>query len=339
MLSILLNKVLNGSDLTETEISEALERIMDKSRGDILPAAFLTALRMKGETLPELIGSARFLRSRALNMECPNKGLLDTCGTGGDGSSSFNISTTAAFVAAGAGVRVAKHGNSGISSRCGSADLLSELGYSLDTPVQNSERCLELHGIAFLFARKMHPVLASAAGLRKELGFRTIFNMLGPLCNPAGAEYQVTGVYDGALTELFAAALRELGTKRAMIVHGNDGLDEISVSDSTRISELRDGQIHTYEFFPELYLGRTFPPEEIRGGDARENARITLSVLEGRERGACRASVVLNAAAAIRTAGIEEEMPLAIAKAEESIDSGAAREKLELLIRESRRHV
>ena len=339
MLSLLLNKVLNGSDLTEREISEALGRIMDKSRGEILPAAFLTALRMKGETLPELIGAARFLRFHARSLECPNRELLDTCGTGGDDSSSFNISTTAAFVASGAGVRVAKHGNSGISSRCGSADLLAALGYPLDAPPQTAERCLELHGIAFLFARNMHPVLASAAGLRKELGFRTIFNMLGPLCNPAGAEYQVTGVYDGALTELFAAALRELGTKRAMIVHGNDGLDEISVSDTTRISELNHGRIRTYEFFPELYLGRTFPPEEIRGGDARENARITLSVLEGKDRGARRAVTLLNAAAAIRTAGIEEDMTRAIARAEESVDSGAAREKLELLIREARKDV
>ncbi len=336
MLTAYLNKLLARRDLTSGETEKALALLSGGKVSCTQAGAFLAALRMKGESLDELVGGARMLRRRAAFIDCGGADVVDVVGTGGDGGISFNISTTSAFVAAGAGVSVAKHGNRAVSGKCGAADVLAELGFNLDADPAVMESCIQNHGIGFLFAQKMHPVLGSVAVLRKELGIRTIFNMLGPLCNPAGAQGIVLGVYDAKLTELFAAALRELGAKRALVVHGHDGLDEISCCEPTRVSELRDGAITSYELYPEMLLPASFEPAEIAGGDAKHNAKITMDVLTGADQGAPRAVVLLNAGAAIYVAGKCADLREGVRLAAESIDSGRALEKLGILIRESR---
>ncbi|MBO4648180.1 MAG: anthranilate phosphoribosyltransferase, partial [Lentisphaeria bacterium] len=250
--------------------------------------------------------------------------------------STFNISTTCAFVAAGAGVGVAKHGNRSVSSQCGSADVLAELGYNLDASPETVEDSIMDNGIGFLFAAKLHPVMGTVAPYRRELGIRTIFNQLGPLINPANANAQLLGVYDAKLTEIFARVLRDLNVRRAMVVHGHDGMDEITICAPTRVSELKDGDIHTFDLRPELYLGKLYDASEIPGGDAKENARILRGILEGKEQGAARAITLLNSGAAILVGGKAEDLRDGIRQAERSIDSGAALEKLEALIRSSK---
>ena len=333
----LLQKVLAKKDLSERE----MERLMlDFVSGEVPHSrlgAMLAALRMKGESLSELVGAARMLRRRASYIDCGTRNPVDVVGTGGDGGISFNISTTSSFVAAGAGVTVAKHGNRAVSGKCGAADVLAELGFNLQTEPEKMEHAIKSHGIGFLFAPRMHPVLGAVSVLRRELGVRTIFNMLGPLCNPAVATGIVLGVYDTGLTELFAEALRALGTKRAMVVCAHDGLDEISCGAPTRVAELKDGMIKSYDLYPELLLETTYPLSAIGGGDAKVNAGILLAVLEGRDRGAARAVVLLNAVAVIYVAGLAADLPAGIAAAAESIDSGRAREKLRILIEESNR--
>lgn len=332
MLTKYLNKVLARRDLTPAEMEEAFRVITGGEVAHSQIGAFLAALRMKGESCAELVGAARMLRRAAAFIDCGGREVVDVVGTGGDGSDSFNISTASAFVAAGAGVTVAKHGNRAASSRCGSADVLNALGCNLDAPPSVIEYAISEHGIGFLYAQKLHPVLANVAVIRRELRIRTIFNMLGPLCNPAGARSIVLGVYAPEMTELFAGALLELGVRRAMVVHGLDGIDEISCAAPTRVSELRDGAIRTRELQPEMLLERTYDAKELKGGDPQRNAEILLSVLDGSDQGAPRAAVQLNAGATVYVAGGAETLEEGIRKAAGSIDSGAALGKLKTLV-------
>jgi len=282
----------------------------------------------------EVTGAARIMRQKATRIDARSSVVVDTCGTGGDGRNTFNISTTAAFVVAAAGLTVAKHGNRAVSSGCGSADVLETLGVKIDAAPEIVEECLQQIGIGFLFAPRLHGAMKYAIGPRREIGIRTIFNMLGPLTNPAGATAQLIGVYDPKLTEMFAGVLKNLGTKRAFIVHGADGLDEATVTAETRVSELNDGLITTYNIDPVDLFGENFAAADLLGGDAEANARITTEILSG-ESGARRGIVVLNAALAIVAGGKAEGIREGIAVAEACIDSGAARKKLQALIEKS----
>ena len=337
MLKRFLEKLLDRRDLSSDETAELIGHLVSGAGSSCYQAgAVLAALRMKGESVSELVGGARLLRRHAHFIDCGGRDAVDIVGTGGDGGISFNISTTSALVAAGAGVCVAKHGNGAVSGKCGSADVLAELGFQLDAKPGAMEHCIQEHGIGFLFARKLHPVLGQVAVMRRELGIRTIFNLLGPLANPAGVRRMVAGVYDAGLTELYAEALRELGVEHALVVHGGDGLDEISCCAATRVAELADGEIRCYELYPELLLGTVYDPSEIAGGDRAVNAAILRAILERRETGAPRAAVLLNAGAACYVGGACDSLKEGIALAAESIDSGRALEKLELLIEASR---
>jgi len=298
-------------------------------------AAFMTSLRMKGETVEEVTGAARVMRHKATRIDARASIVVDTCGTGGDGSNTFNISTTTAFVVAAAGLTVAKHGNRAVSSGCGSADVLEALGVKIDADPEIVEECLQEIGIGFLFAPRFHGAMKYAIGPRREIGIRTIFNMLGPLTNPAGATAQLIGVYDPKLTEMFAGVLKNLGTKRAFIVHGADGLDEATVAGETRVSELKEGLITTYNIDPLELFGGTYPASDLRGGDAEANARIATGVLSGTLQGACRQIVLLNAALAIVAGGKAATIREGIATAGTCIDSGAALKKLQALIERS----
>lgn len=325
-----IDKVANKIDLSEKEMLRVMEAIMD---GRVTPAqiaAFITALRMKGETVDEITGAARCMRSRALPIRLPTgRALVDTCGTGGDRSSTFNISTTAAFVAAAAGARVAKHGNRSVSSLCGSADVLEKLGISVDLAPDDVGRCIEETGIGFLFAPVFHGSMKHAAAPRREVGIRTIFNILGPLTNPARAGYQLMGVYDGQLCEILANVLLKLGSKRAMVVHGLDGLDEITVTAKTQVSEVRGGRIENYLLDPRESGIDIYPAGELRGGNAEENARITHGILAGDIHGAKRAVVLINAAAALSTSGLAGTIKDGVEMAVDAIDSGKALQKLD----------
>lgn len=331
-----LHSVLAGRDLSAGEMEQVITRMTRNEIPHAQLGAFLAALRMKGESAAELLGAARVLRRHAIGIDSGRREVVDIVGTGGDGGVSFNISTTASLVASGAGVAVAKHGNRAVSGKCGAADVLAELGFNLDAPPAAMELAIQEHGIGFLFAPRMHPVLSSVAVLRRELKIRTVFNLLGPLCNPAGASAMVVGVYESGLVELFAEVLRQLGVKRAMVVHGRDGLDEISCAASTRVAELRDGEIRNYELFPELVLGERYPLSGIAGGDAKCNAAMLLRVVRGEERGAARAIVAVNAGAAIYVAGLADSPADGVRLAEDSIDGGAAAKKLNQLIEASR---
>ncbi|MFA4945865.1 MAG: anthranilate phosphoribosyltransferase [Lentisphaeria bacterium] len=329
----ILTKLLNREDLGREEMTAVMTDLMEGRATPAQTAAFLVAMRMKGETVAELAAAAQVMRRHAVFIHTGGAGaVVDTCGTGGDGLSTFNISTAAAFVAAGAGVCVAKHGNRAVSSRCGSADVLAELGLNLEAPAAAIEQCIQEHGIGFLFAQKMHPAMKHVAPIRKELGVRTIFNMLGPLANPAGATGQVLGVFKAELTETFARVLRDLGTRRALVVHGLDGLDEITITDRTRVCELRNGELRTYELDAALIFGDYCNPAELAGGDAATNARILRAVLDGSEQGAPRQVTLLNAAAAIVVGEKADRIEDALRLAEQSIASGAALGKLQTLI-------
>ena len=334
MLKELLGTVVSGQDLDSARIGAAMDAIMDGQATHAQIAALLTALRMKGETVAEVSGAAATMRRHATGIDAGARTVIDTCGTGGDGANTFNISTTAAFVAAGAGLCVAKHGNRAVSSRCGSADVLMALGVNIDVDPLVMEQCLQEHGIGFLYAPRMHPAMKHVMPARRELGFRTIFNMLGPLTNPAGATGQVLGVFAPELTEMFAQALRELGSRRALVVHGHDGLDEITCTGGTRVSELRDGIVRTYEIDAEQLIGTTYDPEQLHGGDPTENAAITREVLGGAA-GARRDVVLLNAAAAMVVGEKADSLTDGLELARESIDSGAAAATLQTLIEET----
>jgi len=326
-----LQKIIGRKNLSESEMSEMIEEVFSGKLSNAQIGAFMAALATKGETFEELAGAARAMRRRATRIQAPGSAVVDTCGTGGDGGGTFNISTTTAFVVAGSGVTVAKHGNRSVSSRCGSADLVEALGVNITVDPAVVEEAVAEIGIGFLFAPLYHGAMKHAAAARKEVGIRSIFNMLGPLTNPAGANCQLLGVYAPQLTEMFAEALRLLGTRRALVVHGHDGLDEISVCAPTRVTELKDGLIRTYDIDPERFLGLRAAPAEVAGGDPARNAAITRGVLAG-DKGACRDVVVLNAAAALMAAGKTDTIEAGMRLAAESIDSGSARRKLDELV-------
>jgi anthranilate phosphoribosyltransferase len=331
-----IRRLVDGGDLTREESREMFGMLMDGQASDAQKAALLVALRMKGETVDEITGAAVAMRERVTPLGVDAAGLVDTCGTGGDGRGSFNVSTVSAIVAAGAGARVAKHGNRAVSSSCGSADVLRALGVEIDLGARQMVEVLERAGIAFLFAPKLHPAMAAVTSVRRELGLRTIFNILGPLTNPAFARRQVLGVFAPHLVETMARVLAGLGTEHALVVHGDDGMDEISVSGPTRSFEIRDGSLEPREITPEALGLRRFDPAELHGGDEATNARIAREVLEGRN-GARRAIVLANAGAAIYVSGIESTLRDGVEAARDSIDSGRAMETLELLVSETHR--
>lgn len=326
-----LYAIIRGHDLSQSDMSEVMNAILSGETTAAQIGAFMASLAAKGETFEELAGAAQAMRRKALRIQVSASDVVDTCGTGGDGTNTFNISTTTAFVVAGCGVTVAKHGNRSVSSKCGSADLLEYLGVRMDTDPEIVEEAIAEIGIGFLFAPLYHSAMRHAAGPRKEIGLRSIFNMLGPLTNPAGANCQLLGVYEPELTEMFAEALKLLGSKSAFIVHGHDGLDEISVCAPTRVSELREGRISTYDLAPEQFFGALADPGDLQGGDAEHNAGITNRILAG-EKGPRRNVVILNAAVALTAAGKAEDIPAGIKAAGEAIDNGAAKAKLEQLV-------
>ena len=325
--------LVDGRDLTEAEAAACMEQIMS---GEATPAqfgAFVTALRLKGETVDEITGMARVMRDRALTVSVDGP-LLDTCGTGGDAKGTFNVSTAAAFVAAGAGARVAKHGNRAMSSACGSADVLEALGVKIDLPPDGVAACIERSGIGFMFAQTFHPAMKFAAPLRREIGVRTVFNILGPLTNPAGAESQVLGVADAALAEKLVQVLARLGTKHALVVSGEEGLDEVSPADVTQVFELKDGRVTNTKLNP-VELGLPLHSlDAVQGGSPDENAKALRGVLAG-EQGPLRDFTLLNAAPALVAAGLASDIRPGLALAAETIDSGAALKKLVALIKVS----
>jgi len=334
MIQGALGKIIEQQDLTREEASLLMNQIM---RGEATAAqvgSLCTALRMKGESIEELAGFAKVLREHAIPIKPEiHSTLVDTCGTGGDGASTFNISTTSAFVVAGAGVPVVKHGNRGVSSRCGSADVLEALGVKVDINPDIACRTLSRYGITFLYAPYYHPAMRHVMGVRRELGFRTIFNLLGPLANPAGATAQLMGVYHPSLTEKMSHVLNLLGTERAMVVHG-EGLDEITTHGMTRVSELASGATKTYTIHSEDFGIKQASLHDLRGGDADLNARILMEVLSG-TKGAARDIVLLNAGAAIYLGGKARGIADGVILAEESIDSGRALRALEGLVNET----
>ncbi len=336
MIKEAISSVIDGKDLDEQAAERVMSTIMDGEATPAQIACFITALRLKGEHVSEITGCARAMRSRvkkvkAPEVKAPEAGVVDTCGTGGDGSNTFNISTVAALVAAGMGLVVAKHGNRSVSSRCGSADLLRELGVNIEAAVECVERCLAEAGIGFLYAPLLHPAMKYAIGPRREIGIRTVFNILGPLTNPAGAKMQLLGVYDGALAGVLAEVLGRLGSTRAMVVHGEDGLDEITLTGPTLVAELKAGAVSTYSIAPADLGLECVDAGDLKGGDEKENARIARSVLSG-EPGPARDTVLANAAAVAVVGGKAADLRQGVAAARESIDSGAAREKLERLV-------
>jgi anthranilate phosphoribosyltransferase len=324
-------KAVEGHHLSETEAAAVMEEMMEGQASPALVASLLTALRMKGETPEEVCGFARTMRDKSVRVTPRRSDVVDTCGTGGGGVHTFNISTTAAFVVAGAGLGVAKHGNRAITSECGSADVLEALGVCVTCSPEGVAACIDEAGIGFMFAPAHHPAMKHVGPVRRELGFRTVFNLLGPLTNPAAAAAQVIGVFQADLTELLAAALRQLGSRRAFVVYGLDGLDEISTIGATRITELRDGELHTYELRPdEVGLTPTTAAALAPAADAAGNAELTRGVLEGRP-GPRRDIVLLNAAAGLVAGGAARTLRDGIALAEEAIASGRAAAALERL--------
>ncbi len=330
MIRAAIKKLVEGQDLTKTEAVSVMDEIMTGEASDAQIACFLTALRLKGETVEEITGLAMVMRQKAIRVECQAKSVVDTCGTGGDARGTFNISTISALVASGAGVSVAKHGNRSVSSQCGSADLLKELGVQLEVPPHVVARCIDEIGIGFLYAPTLHKAMKHAIGPRREMGIRTVFNILGPLTNPAQATAQVLGVYAAELTQPIAQVLQSLGCRRAYVIHGEDGLDEITTTSRTRVSELKDGEILNYYLQPQDFGIAIAELNQLRGGDPKENMRLALDILKG-ERGPRRDIVLLNAAAAIAVAGRASDIEGGLELAAESLDSGTAFEKLERL--------
>lgn len=326
-----ISKLIDGKSLSREEAREVMESIMGGQSTPAQIGSLLTALRIKGETVEEITGFAEVMRQYASRVDAPIGPLLDTCGTGGSGIHKFNISTVSAIVASAASVRVAKHGNRSASGRSGSADVLEALGVNIQLSPEQARRCLDQIGICFLFAQVYHPSMRHAAAPRRELGVRTVFNMLGPLTNPAGADRQLLGIYDGSRTETIACVLRELGSRRALVVNSAEGLDEISISSSTKVSELKDGMVKTYELTPEELGLRRYGLSDMLGGSPQENAAIIRRVLDG-ERGAYRDVVLANSGACIYVSGQAESIKEGILLAAEAIDNGSALGKLEQLI-------
>ena len=349
MLKEAIYKVVTGQDLTEGEMVAAMEAIMEGQASEAQIGAFITALRMKGETVAEITAAAKVMRAKATRIPVGNnlvdldrdeinvewETIVDTCGTGGDATQTFNVSTTTAFVVAGAGLKVAKHGNRAVSSRCGSADVIEALGINLALTPEQVAQCIAEVGIGFLFAPQLHGAMRFAIGPRREIGIRTIFNVLGPLTNPAGANVQVLGVYDPGLTEPLARVLGNLGVRSAFVVFGEGSFDEISIVGPTRVSELKDGQVRTYDIAPEDFGMPRATLADIKGGDVFDNAKIVRRVLEG-EGGSREDMVALNAAAVFVAAGLAPDFPGGIALTREVIRSGKAIDKLNALISKSK---
>ncbi len=328
----ILKRIVAGQDLTETESYAAITTMLkgDLTQGQI--GAFLAALATKGETVSEITGGARAMRKAATRIQTLANDTLDTVGTGGDGGRTFNISTTVSFVAAGAGGVVAKHGNRASSGICGAADCLEKLGFNLQVEPEIMEEAINEIGICFLFAPTFHSAMHHCAAVRKQIGVRTIFNMLGPLTNPAGARCQLIGVFAAELTETFAGVARELGAKRVLVVHGHDGLDEITMTTTTRCTELNNGSVKTYDIDPLNYFEELCAPADLYGGDAEVNAHITREILKGEIKGPKRDIVLINSAASLLAGGVVESIEDGITRSIESIDSGAALDKLNQLI-------
>ena len=332
----IIQKLVSLHSLTETEAETAMNLIMDGKSTDAQLGSFLTALRMKGETSQEITGFAKVMINKSDNIRPRGKILLDTCGTGGDNSNTFNISTATAFVVAGAGIPVVKHGNRSVSSKCGSADVLEALGVNLTITPKNVEDCINKIGIGFLFAPLFHQAMKNVVGLRKEIGIRTVFNVLGPLVNPAGATHQIVGVYDEQLTETLAEVLKKRGIERALVVHGG-GLDELTICGKTKITEIDKGKINSYYLSPDNFGIAKSDLKDIKGGTPEENAKIILDIFNGKK-GPQRDIILLNSAAALYICGKSTSIKDAIAIAEDSIDSGKAVNKLRLLIETTNNH-
>ncbi|HZF03014.1 MAG TPA: anthranilate phosphoribosyltransferase [Patescibacteria group bacterium] len=339
--------LVDRRDLTRIEAAAAMEAIMTGAATGAQIGAFLTALRMKGETVEELIGFAQVMRQKVVRIHArgddvagmsgtDREMLIDTCGTGGDATGTFNVSTATAFVVAGAGLRVAKHGNRSVSSLCGSADVVETLGISLELTPEKVTRCIEEVGIGFLYAPLLHTAMKHVMPARREMGVRTVFNMLGPLTNPAAANAQIIGVYAASLTEPLARVLAELGTVRAFVVHGADNLDEISNTGESRVSEVREGSVRTYAVRPEDFGMARASIKDLQGGDREQNAEIIRAVLGGETGPRCDI-VLMNAAAALVAGARARDLKDGVAVAAQSIDSGAARGKLDALVALSRR--
>jgi anthranilate phosphoribosyltransferase len=345
MIKKFISKVVQGEDLTEAEMQKAMDEIMTGVATPAQIGAFITALRLKGETVDEITGAARALRAKATKINVNNslvnidrdeiniddETILDIVGTGGDGTRTFNVSTTTSFVAAGGGVKVAKHGNRAVSSLCGSADVLENLGVNLDITSTDVEKCINEISIGFLYAPIFHGAMKHAAGPRQEIGIRSIFNLLGPVTNPAGASVQVLGVYEQSLTDIIALVLKRLGTKQAFVVCGEGTFDEISICGPTKVSHLKDDKVSTFQLTPEEYDFKRATLADIVGGDAKENANIVRRILDG-EKGPKRDMVLLNASAAFVAAGLCDDFKAGIQIAADSIDSGKAQRKLDQLI-------
>jgi anthranilate phosphoribosyltransferase len=342
-----LRALVDRRDLTRIEAAAAMEAIMSGAATGAQIGAFLTALRMKGETVEELIGFAQVMRQKVVRIRArgddvaglsgtDREMLIDTCGTGGDATGTFNVSTATAFVVAGAGLRVAKHGNRSVSSLCGSADVVETLGINLDLPPDKVARCIDEVGIGFLYAPLLHTAMKHVMPARREMGVRTVFNMLGPLTNPAAANAQIIGVYTASLTEPLARVLAELGTVRAFVVHGADNLDEISNTGESRVSEVREGSVRTYTVRPEDFGMSRASIKDLAGGDREQNAEIIRAVLDG-ETGPRRDIVLMNASAALVAGGRARDLKEGVAVAAQSIDSRGARGKLDALVALSRR--
>jgi anthranilate phosphoribosyltransferase len=325
-----IQKVIEGNHLTEAEMIETMDEIMEGQTTDAQIACFLTALRLKGETIEEMIGGVRVMRAKSTRVPTKHPLVVDTCSTGGSGIHSFNISTTSAFVVAGAGVPVAKHGNRGITRVSGSANVLMALGVNIEITPEHVGQCIDEVGIGFLFAPMLHGAMKYAIGPRREIGIRTIFNTIAPLTNPADAKAQVLGVYAAELTTVHANVLKNLGTQHAFVVHGNDGLDEITTTTTTRVSELANGDVKTYTLDPTTFGIPKAKPVSLLGGTPEENAEITTNILKG-EKGHQRDIVLLNAAAAIVAGGKADSIETGLELAANSIDSGSALDKLEAL--------
>ena len=332
MANIILEKVIMGNDLSEEEMMTYLGEIMSGEKPEAEIASFLTALKIKGESVSEIVAGAKVLRAKAAPIDMGDLNTLDTCGTGGDSTGTYNISTAVAIVSSAAGVPVVKHGNRSVSSKCGCADVLEALGVKIDLSPEEVKACVEEIGIGFLYAPTFHSAMRHVGPTRKHLGFRTIFNILGPLANPANATAQVVGVFEPGLTEVFGQVLKEIGLKHVMVVHGKDGLDEITITDETVVTELKDGKLKTYTIQPEDFGIKRGQLSDLAGGDVKLNAEILRQVLGGAQ-GPKRDILLLNAGAALYVADLVADIQAGIDLARQVIDDGLALAKLDDFIR------
>lgn len=336
MLRDAIGRLIKGECLTEKQMIGAMTEIMEGKASEVLIASFLTALRQKGETPDEITGGAKVMKEKAEKINLSDLYTIDTCGTGGDGANTYNISTAVAFVCAAAGVYVTKHGNRAVTSKSGSADVMEALGVNINLNPEQVEKCVRTEKIGFLFAPNFHKAMKYAIGVRRELAFRTIFNILGPLTNPASAKGQVVGVFNPDLNELMAESLKNLGVEHALVVHGMDGLDEFTLTDETKVTELKNGEIKTYFVDPEEFGFEPCTRKELLGGDAQENAKIIKDIFDGKITGAKKNVLLLNAGAALYVGNKVKNIEEGIKMAGEIIDNGLAKAKLESFVRFTR---